>query len=388
MKFLKHQSLWALLIGGALLTATACKKDDDDEDVTPTPTPTEERITLSGSITSDRTLTADHKYQLSGFVYVESGVTLTIEPGTVIFGDKVTKATLVIKRGGKIHAVGTPTSPIVFTSGEEAGSRDYGDWGGIIICGRANNNQPGGEALIEGGPDATYGGAGSPNDADDSGMMQYVRIEFPGIPFQPNQEINGLTLGAVGSATTIDHIQVSYSGDDSYEWFGGAVNAKYIVAFRGWDDDFDTDNGFRGKVQFAVSMRDHNIADQSGSNSFESDNDASGSGTSPFTMPVFSNVSVFGPMTESTDAPNTLFKRGAHIRRNSRCNVHNSLIAGFPTGLLVDGSLSEANATNNDLQVRNTIIAGCTSALSVADGSTFDISTWFNTSGYGNSVMS
>lgn len=395
MKFPTNQTLWALLIGGALLSATACKKDDDT-DSTPTPTPSasftltdvgNNTTRVEGSTDGDYTFTANKKWLLQGFVYVNEGATLTIEPGTIIKGDKDSKGTLIIKRGAKINAVGTSASPIVFTSNQPAGSRDYGDWGGIIICGKANNNQPGGEAVIEGGPDAMYGGGSTPNDADNSGSLRYVRIEFPGIAFQPNQEINGLTLGAVGSGTTIDHIQVSYSGDDSYEWFGGTVNMKNIVAFRGWDDDLDTDNGFRGRVQFAACLRDPNIADQSGSNGFESDNDASGSNTSPYTKPVFSNVSILGPYTVSAGAPNGQFKRGAHIRRNSRCNVHNSVIAGFPTGLLVDGSSSEADASSGELQVRNTVIAGCPSSLEVVSGSTFDISAWFNTSGYGNSVL-
>ncbi|MBS1581337.1 MAG: T9SS C-terminal target domain-containing protein [Bacteroidetes bacterium] len=395
MKFPTNQSLWALLIGGALLTATSCKKDDN-EDTTPTPTPSasftltdvgNNTTKVEGSTDGNYTFTANKKWLLQGFVYVNEGATLTIEPGTIIKGDKDSKGTLIIKRGAKINAVGTSASPIVFTSNQPAGSRDYGDWGGIIICGKANNNQPGGEAVIEGGPDAMYGGGNNPNDADNSGSMRYVRIEFPGIAFQPNQEINGLTLGAVGSGTTIDHIQVSYSGDDSYEWFGGTVNVKNIVAFRGWDDDLDTDNGFRGRVQFAACLRDPNIADQSGSNGFESDNDASGSTTSPYTKPVFSNVSIFGPYTVSAGAPNSQFKRGAHIRRNSRCNVHNSVIAGYPTGVLIDGSLSEADATSGELQIRNTIVAGCPSSLEVVSGSTFDIAAWFNTSGFGNSVL-
>lgn len=391
MKFHMNKSLWALIIGGALLSTTACKKDDDDNS-TPAPTPVSPTapvpdVILEGSLTADRSLDADSIYELKGFVYVEDGATISIEQGTVIIGDKDTKGTLIIKRGAKIHAVGTPGAPIVFTSNQAPGSRDYGDWGGIILCGRADNNQPGGEAIIEGGPDATYGGGASPNDADNSGIMQYVRIEFPGIAFQPNQEINGLTLGAVGTGTVIDHIQVSYSGDDSFEFFGGAVNVKNIIAFRGWDDDFDTDNGFRGHVQFAAALRDPNIADQSGSNGFESDNDANGTTAAPYTMPIFSNVSILGPYTVSSGAPNTQFKRAAHIRRNSRCNIHNSVIAGYPTGLLIDGSLSEGDATDGTLQVRNTIVAGCPSSLEVASGSTFDIAAWFNTSGHGNSVL-
>ena len=395
MNFMKNRSLWALLIGGALMTVTACKKDNDDP-ATPSPSPTSvftttdlgnNTIRVEGSSASNYTFTSDKQWLLQGFVYMEDGATLTIQPGTIIKGDKDSKGTLIIKRGAKILAEGTSAQPIVFTSNQPAGSRDYGDWGGVVICGRANNNQPGGEALIEGGPDAYYGGGNSPNDADNSGVLRYVRIEFPGIALQPNQEINGLTLGAVGSGTTIDHIQVSYSGDDSFEWFGGTVNAKHLVAFRGWDDSFDTDNGYRGKVQFALSLVDPAVADQSGSNGFESDNDASGTTASPYTMPIFSNVTFYGPYAVNGGAPNTQFKRAAHIRRNSRMNAYNTVWAGYPTGLLLDGSATEANATNNILQVRASVVAGCPSPLETASGSTFDISTWFNTAGWGNSVL-
>ena len=180
-------------------------------------------------------------YLLKGWVYIANGAELTIEPGTVIKGDKQTKASLICERGGKLIAKGSATEPIVFTSEEAPGSRKPGDWGGIIICGKAKNNQT--EMQIEGGPRTKHGGD---NDADNSGVLSYVRIEFAGYPFQTDQEINGLTLGSVGSGTQIDHVQVSYSNDDSYEWFGGTVNCKYLVAFHGWDDDFDTDNGFSG----------------------------------------------------------------------------------------------------------------------------------------------
>lgn len=393
MNLLKNNQIIASLLGASLIMLNACKKDDTVE---PTPSsPAAYTVTdignntsrVEGSTSSDFTFTSDKVWLLQGFVYVEDGATLNIQPGTVIKGDKNSKGTLIIKRGAKINAAGTNAQPIVFTSNQPAGSRDYGDWGGIVLCGRANNNQPGGEAIIEGGPDAYYGGGNSPNDVDNSGIMQYVRIEFPGIALQPNQEINGLSLCAVGSGTTIDHIQVSYSGDDSYEWFGGAVNMKYLVAFRGWDDEFDTDNGFRGKVQFALALRDPAIADQSGSNGFESDNDASGTTAAPYTMPIFSNVSFFGPFAVTGGTPNGNFKRAAHIRRNSRCNAFNTVFAGYPTGLLLDGSLTEANAANNDLQIRGSIVAGCPSALETASGSSFDIATWFNTSDWHNNVL-
>lgn len=386
MKFSKNTSLWAMLIGGVLLSTTACKKDNP-ADPTPPPAPSSDVIVLHGTITQDTTLTNDKKWLLQGFVYIDNGATITIQAGTVIKGDKGSKGSLIIQRGAKIHAVGTSSQPVVFTSNQPVGSRDYGDWGGVILCGRANNNQPGGEAIIEGGPDAYYGGAGSPNDADNSGTMQYVRIEFAGIAFQPNQEINGLTFGAVGSGSTIDHIQVSYSGDDSYEWFGGAVNVKYMVAFRGWDDDFDTDNGFRGKAQFCLGMRDHNIADQSGSNGFESDNDATGSTSPPYTMPIFCNTTIFGPTAESSQTANSLFQHSAHIRRNSRCNILNSVMVGYPIGLYIDGSLSGDDATQGLLQVRNSIVSGSADPLDVSSGTSLDVASWFNTSGWNNSVV-
>ena len=344
-------------------------------------------ITVSGDITTNTNWTNNNVYLLSGWVYVKNNSTLTIQEGTVIKGEKLTQGTLIIERGSKIIAIGTPNRPIVFTSDQSPTARSYGDWGGIIICGKANNNQPGGEAIIEGGVGSYYGGGLTPDDTDNSGTLKYIRIEFPGIPFQPNQEINGLTLGAVGSGTTIEHVQISYSGDDSYEFFGGAVNAKYLVAFSGWDDDFDTDNGFRGKLQYGVSLRNPNSADQSGSNSFESDNDATGTLGIPQTRPVFSNFSIFGPKADGSTSINSNYKRGAHLRRNTATNIFNSLISGFPTGLLIDAATTETNATNGLLQFQNNIIAGCPNPMDTIASSSWDIGAWFNTTGFDNTVL-
>lgn len=344
-------------------------------------------ITVTGDITTNTNWTNDNVYLLSGWVYVKNNATLTIQEGTVIKGEKITQGTLIIERGSKIMAIGTPNQPIVFTSDQNPTARNYGDWGGIIICGKASINLPGGEGIVEGGTGATFGGALTPDDADNSGTLKYVRIEFPGIPFQPNQEINGLTLGGVGTGTTIENIQISYSGDDSYEWFGGTVNAKRLVAFRGWDDDFDTDNGFKGKVQYGVSLRDPAIADQSGSNSFESDNDATGTAAVPQTRPVFSNFSTFGPKVNAGTTINSNFKRGAHLRRNTATNIFNSMISGFPIGLLIDAATTEANATNGLLQFRNNIIAGCPNPMDTIASSSWDIGAWFNTSGFNNTVL-
>lgn len=312
----------------------------------------------AGDITSNTTWTSGNVYLLDGWVYVKSGATLTIQPGTIIRGSKTNQGALIIEKGGKLEANGTASQPIVFTSNQAAGSRDYGDWGGVIICGKASINIPGGTAIIEGGVGTEYGGGATPDDNDNSGILKYVRIEFPGIAFSPNNEINGLTMGAVGDGTTIDYVQVSYSGDDSFEWFGGTVNAKHLIALRGLDDDLDTDIGFTGKIQFVVVLRDPAQADVSGSRAFESDNDGSGSSNTPFTAPVFSNVSVFGPKADAGTVINSNYKEVANIRLNSRCSIFNSILSGWNKGLRIDGAASQQNATNNILRIENTFEAG------------------------------
>ena len=348
-----------------------------------------QQITISGDITSDTRWYVNARYFLSGFVYVKNNATLTIEPGTIIKGVSGTKGALIIERGSKIMAQGTESKPIVFTSDKPKGQRGYGDWGGLVICGNAPSNKHDsgtGVGIAEGGIGSNYGGT---NTADNSGILQYVRIEFPGIPLTatPNSEINGLTLYSVGSGTTLDHIQVSYSGDDSYEWFGGTVNAKYLVAFRGWDDDFDTDNGYIGKVQFFVSLRDPASADQSQSNGFESDNDADGSTLAPFTAPVFTNGSVFGPLVTSTTTINSLYRRAIHLRRGTRLSVYNTVFAGWPVGLDIDGQKgdSPAQATANVLQIENCIMAGMTNNYSTAYLT--DAEAWYTNASRNNQVL-
>ena len=222
-------------------------------------------VVLQGDITTNTTLRSIDQNLLSGFVYVTNGVTLTIQPGTVIKGQKSSKGTLIIEPGGKIIAEGTATEPIVFTSDQPKGSRNYGDWGGIVLTGNAPVN-PTSKPQIEGGPRTTYGGTVA---NDNSGILKYVRIEFPGFPLEPNKELNGLTMGGVGSGTTIEYVQVSYCGDDSYEWFGGNVNAKHLIAYKGWDDEFDTDYGYQGKLQFLLGVRDRDKADTSKSKGFK-----------------------------------------------------------------------------------------------------------------------
>ncbi len=313
-------------------------------------------------------------YSLKGWVYIADGAQLTIEPGTIIKGDKTTKAAIIVERGGKLIAQGTSSAPIIFTSAQAAGSRKPGDWGGIILCGKAHNNQT--EMQIEGGPRTKHGGT---DDSDNSGILSYVRIEFAGYPFETDKEINGLTFGSVGNGTQIDHVQVSYSNDDSFEWFGGTVNCKYLIAYRGWDDDFDTDNGYSGKVQFGLAIRDPKIADQSQSNGFESDNCADGSAVSPYTSAIFSNITFIGPIDQTDDFVNNStyinggnvypnngsalgkFQAAMHIRRSSRLNCFNTLAVGFPIGIILDGEKGNTQTiVGKESQLQNIWMADMT----------------------------
>jgi PKD repeat protein len=313
--------------------------------------------TVSADITTNTTWSG--VILLQNKIYVKNNATLTIAPGTIIRGDKVTQGSLIITRGAKINAQGTSTQPIIFTSNEAVGNRNEGDWGGIVLLGLARNNQPGGVANIEGivaTTDTQYGGA---FDNDNSGTIKYVRIEFAGIALEPNKEINGITFGSVGSATTVDYVQVSHSGDDSFEWFGGTVNCKHIIAYRGLDDDFDTDFGYRGKVQFALSIRDKDVSDAPGdSNSFECDNDAAGSTATPKTRPIFSNVTLVGPKGNGSIAlpVGEKFEKAFRLRRNSAVSVLNSLVTGWEKGLSIEGAPVVANLNGDTMVFVNNVL--------------------------------
>ena len=338
--------------------------------------------TVNSDITADVTWSSGTVVFLQNKVYVTNNAVLTIQPGVIIRGDKATEGTLIITRGAQIQAQGTSLNPIVFTSNFAAGSRAPGDWGGVIILGNATNNQPGGKAVIEGGLDSLKAQYGGTNDLDNSGVFTFVRIEFAGFPFQPDKEINGLTLGSLGSASTLNHIQVSFSNDDSFEWFGGTVNCYNLVAYCGVDDNFDTDNGFRGHCQFLLGVREPSLADQctcSTTEGFESDNNAGGTAATPITGAVFSNVTDIGPYRGSTSSViDAKFKRALRIRRNSSISIFNSVFTDWPTGLHIDGTSSEANATANTLIFKNNVFAGMGANTQVNAGSTFDINTFFS----------
>lgn len=371
-----------LLSASLLLGLAACKKDDDS---TPTPTGPKTVVELAPGNLTTQTLSASNIYLLKGSVRVPDGATLTIEPGTIIKGDKSTKGSLIVMRGGRLNANGTADKPIVFTSNQAKGSRAPGDWGGLVLCGKAPVNFSGGTGTLEGfETPITYGGT----DANDnSGSLKYIRIEFAGIALQTDNEINGLTLAGVGAATTLDHIQVIYSGDDSFEFFGGSVNAKYLVAAHTTDDMFDTDNGFSGKVQYVFGIANPNLSDQAGaSNGFESDNDANGSANNPQTSAAFANVTLLGPQATTgatLPAGGNKFGVAALIRRNSALNVYNAVLAGWPKGLNIDAA-SMPNYTGGSLKVMGTVLAGIPSGLEFVATGTAAV---YNTAANMNTVL-
>lgn len=333
-----------------------------------------------------RTLSADTVYILTGLYFVDSTFSLTIPAGTIIKGD--TAATMIIQRGARVYANGTSTNPVVFTSLKPAGQRKPGDWGGVIILGNAPVNQV--SPFIEGGIiPGTYGG---PDPNDNSGSFRYVRIEFPGYRFQLNNEVNGLTMGGVGRGTTIEYVQVSYSFDDSFEWFGGTVDAKYLVAFGGTDDEFDTDFGYQGRVQYAFGLKDPDYWDPTGeSNGFESDNEGSASINTPRTLAHFSNVTLVGPRRVDTVASRVgnKFQYSSVLRRGTQFSYYNSVILGYPGGISLRDLATYNSAIGDTLRVRNLSLAawdGTTYPVMHGSGSVTatQCSTWFNTPSYSN----
>ena len=283
------------------LIATSCRKIEMDggTNVIQQPTtPGVQTITLKGRIAKDTVLREGNNYILSGIVYIVNNAKITIQPGVTVKADYTgaNVAALVITRGAQIIADGTQEKPIVFTSNSP--TPRSGDWGGIVICGRASINSTftgvgggAGTLQVEGGIDNSFGdgiagGGATPNDDDNSGILRYVRIEYAGYAYQPDKEINSLTMAAVGRGTVIDFVQVTYGKDDAFEWFGGTVNCKHLIAYKTQDDDFDADNGYSGKVQFGIVLRDSLIADISLSEAFESDNDGNGSDFTPKTTAV------------------------------------------------------------------------------------------------------
>ena len=291
--------------------------------------------TLSGNINTTTTLTSDKVWTLKGYVYVTDGAKLIIQPGTTIISDVAEKGALCIERGAQIIAEGTATKPIIFTSGKAVGERSPGDWGGIIILGRAKTNRSS-EPTIEGGIGRAFGGT---NDADNSGVLKYVRIEYAGIAAMPNSEINALTLGGVGSGTVIENVQTVYANDDAFEFFGGTVNAKNLYAYATADDDFDFDFGYTGTITNGVAKRDPQFVDSGDAgNGVECDNDGTGSSAQPVTHPKLLNMILVGPNVSTALSNHNL---GLRFRRATQFTMKNSVVWGWMKG----GLSLESNET-------------------------------------------
>lgn len=319
-------------------------------------------VVLQGDL-STRTLTADQKYLIKGQVFVRDGQVLTIEPGTVLFGEKSTKGTLIIDRGGKIMAEGTIEKPIIMTSNQEPGARDRSDWGGLVVLGKARVNIP--DPAVEGvSPAVIYGGN---DDDDNSGIMKYLRVEFAGIELTANNETNGITLGGVGRGTVFENIQVSYGGDDGIEWFGGSVDGKHLIVFGTWDDSFDIDNGFSGSLQFGLALHYPSFADQSESNGFEWDTDGQNVLDRFKTSVVASNFTVIGPSIDG-NSYSANYRHAVDLRRNVAGSIFNSVFVGFPTALRMNQSSVMPNYVDGTGVISNNIfLAKTNTALSGSD---------------------
>ncbi|MCC5942661.1 MAG: hypothetical protein JJU37_14060 [Balneolaceae bacterium] len=343
-----------ILLGCCIAVFTSCSDSSTPVDVIP-PEGDPEFVELSGDLPTQR-LTADKKYLLKGQVFVRDGQTLTIDPGTVIFGDKRTRATLIIDKGGKIMAEGERDRPIVFTSAQEVGIRDRGDWGGLVILGRANTNQP--NPAIEGITPEVFFGTFQSSEYDDesSGILKYVRVEFGGIELSPNNETNSITMGGVGRGTIMEYNMVSFGGDDGFEWFGGTVNGKYFISHAMWDDDFDCDYGWSGNVQFGLVVRYPGFADQSTSNGIECDNGPNDNDVTPLTTGTFSNLTIIGPILSGSTVSNGNYGYAMDLRRRVSASVFNSVFTGFPLGIRMNQPSVLENYSQNKGVIENNIL--------------------------------
>lgn len=295
---------------------------------------TPEEDDISGNVDGHLCLTQDREWYLDGYVFVIEGGQLTIEPGTTIrgyFRPSGEPSALVVSRGGKIHAEGTADEPIVFTSEFAPGERQSGDWGGVVLLGKATNNV--GESRIEGfnvpSTDTRVNHGGN-DDNDSSGTFAYARIEFAGVEISPGNEINGLTMGSIGKGTVVHHVMVSNALDDGFEWFGGAADAHHLVVNNAGDDMFDADQGFRGKLTNIFGR--HLYASSQDPNGFEWDNNAGNTDATPRTFVEVENATLCAGDLGVTS-------RAAVLRRGISGAISGLATVGFSQGY----SLRNAN---------------------------------------------
>ncbi|MFW5805842.1 MAG: hypothetical protein ACOCVX_04870 [Bacteroidales bacterium] len=325
----KLTPLFAVTIAALLVFTTSCKKDEEEE-----ATGGLDGTRLWGDISENVTLEKNTTYELDGAVHVQDGATIIIEEGVTIEADASKTSYLLIEQGGKINASGTASKPIVFTS--NAASPEPGDWGGIMVCGKATINAEGGTGVTEVG-NAPYGGN---NDNDDSGVLQYIRLEYSGIAFDEDHEANGFAFYSVGSSTTVDHLQSYKGADDGFEFFGGTVNASYLVSTHSEDDSFDWTEGWRGKGQFWLA----NQGGDGGDRGIEGDNNKNNNSTTPYSAPVLSNITLKGAGFNDT--------YGMKLREGTKAEIYNVIVTGFPKrSIHVEHNQTLTNLNNDELNL-------------------------------------
>lgn len=351
-------------------------------------TPAPQTVNVSADITTNTTWTAGNVYKLIGFRKVANGATLTIEAGTKIVGDFATVgSSLFVLRGGRIVANGTAAAPVVFTSSVAEGGRTPGDWGGLIIIGNGIINRSG-VVNIEGtgtsaeNPLVPYSGGN--NNADNSGALHYVRVEYAGFAPADATELNSFTFAAIGSGTSLDHLQSLNGLDDSFEFFGGAVDATFLVSYESGDDHFDMSEGYQGRLQFLIGFQSRVFPPRPGVGSASTDpqgieNDGcNGSGcdlnfnSAPFTVPVVANFTLVG--TGPGVVP-TGGGFGAVLRRGTGGHYVNGIFARWPNaGIGYRDADTKARETAGLLSIKNSLIVETTNALQ-AGQQTYDIGT-------------
>jgi hypothetical protein len=357
--------VFSLVVAFMVIGFHSCSQDDE---FSPETVKTRALVTIPANtvISANTTWSSANEYLLAGKVWVSNGATLTIQAGTLIRGaynsNPVNASALIITRGSRLVADGNANNPIIMTA--EASHQVKGGWGGLVILGNAQINQTPNQ-LIEGistgsvpsGVDATYGTNVTTYNNEDSGVLRYVRVEYAGAAISPANELNAFTFGGVGSGTTVEYCQAYYGADDAFEFFGGRVNAKYLIATACDDDAFDFDFGYQGKIQFAVATIDPNAAYSSDPNGIECDNNGSGSGATPFTHPVLSNLTIVGTSNGQIAGggnPTGYLHNGARFRRNTQYTLVNSIVYGYPTGVW--------NNTANSHRFQYNVVWGVTTA--------------------------
>jgi hypothetical protein len=312
-------------------------------------------VDIPNAITSNTTLQNTKAHRLSGVALVSGGATLTIEPGTFVIGQPGSQppSTIVIGNTGKIHAVGTRSRPIIMTSSLPFGQRRGGDWGGIVMLGRAPSNWPQGVGNIEGLPpsaDTQYGGQDA---AHDCGKLKYVRLEFSGAELRPNDEINSFTWGACGTQTEASYLQASYGLDDSFEWFSGTSGADHLVSIYPRDDHFDAQIGWTGNVQYFVGVGNADNTNRG----FEVDNNENDFGAMPFTKPTFYNGTLVGVGDLFQQGVDEGTVAGMYMRRGAAGSYNNIIIQNWvDAGVNIDGDVTQSRLTAGDLKFNGIVM--------------------------------